>query len=244
MDLEYGLETEVNRNEREKHPHIPARRIMDRIVLGGSDGAIEGVAMTAALNGAGVGFGTIVIAGLAFAIAGSASMFVSSYLARKSEKELLQIDIEREKMEIETEPEEERAELEKLLRDDGYRQEEVDVIMGRLVRDKELWLREQLRRELRVHTEDLAADPYAGPASAGLAFLMLALLAVAPYAFLGGTLATLTVSVGLSLAALFVLSSRVFVPKHFDPVVGLESALTGGAAAALLYVAGLLIARI
>jgi VIT1/CCC1 family predicted Fe2+/Mn2+ transporter len=218
--------------------------MMDRIVLGGSDGAIEGVAMTAALNGAGVGFGTIVIAGLAFAVAGSASMFVSSYLARKSEKELLRIDIEREKMEIETEPEEERAELEKLLRDDGYNQKEVDVIMGRLVRDKELWLREQLRRELRVHTEDLATDPYAGPAAAGLAFLLLALLAIAPYGALGGNLTTLAVSVSLSLAALFVLSSRIFVPKHFDAIAGLQSAVTGGAAAALLYVAGLLIARL
>jgi VIT1/CCC1 family predicted Fe2+/Mn2+ transporter len=217
---------------------------MDRIVLGGSDGAIEGVAMTAALNGAGVTFGTIILAGFAFAVAGSASMFVSSYLARKSEKELLRIDMEREKMEIETEPEEERAELEHLLKEDGYTEKEVDVIMGRLVRDKELWLREQLRRELRVHTEDLATDPYVGPASAGLAFLLMAFLAIAPYGFLGGQLVALGASVGVSLAALFVLSSRAFVPRHFDLVSGLESALTGGAAAALLYLAGLLISRL
>ncbi|HXY56295.1 MAG TPA: VIT1/CCC1 transporter family protein, partial [Nitrososphaerales archaeon] len=64
----------------EKHPHIPARNVLDRIVLGGSDGAIEGLAMTSALNGAGVGLPTIALAGLAFALAGAISMFFSNYL--------------------------------------------------------------------------------------------------------------------------------------------------------------------
>jgi VIT1/CCC1 family predicted Fe2+/Mn2+ transporter len=217
---------------------------MDRIVLGGSDGAIESVAMTAALNGAGVAFGTILIAGFAFAIAGALSMFFSSYLSRKSELESMRIDMEREKMEIETEPEEERAELEELLKTEGYGQKEVDVIMGRLVKNKEMWLREQLRRELRVHTEEFASDPFAKPASAGLSFFLLALLALAPYGLVGGKLPALTLSVVFSLVALFVLSSRVFIPKHFNPIAGLESALVGAGAAGLLFAAGLLISTL
>src|SRR5713226_8876450 len=164
----------------EKHPHIPARQLMDRIVLGGSDGAIESVAMTAALNGAGVGFGTILLAGLAFAIAGAVSMFFSSYLARRSEVQSLKTDIERERMEIETEPEEEKAELEGLLKGEGYTQQEVSVIMARLVKNKEMWLREQLRRELRVHAEDLDSDSLVRPVAAGLSFFFLAIVALLP----------------------------------------------------------------
>ncbi|HEV2226903.1 MAG TPA: VIT1/CCC1 transporter family protein [Nitrososphaerales archaeon] len=230
--------------QQEKHPHIPARRILDRIVLGGSDGAIEGLAMTAALNGAGLSFGTILLAGFAFAVAGSVSMFFSSYLSNKSELDLLRTDVNREKMEIETEPEEERAEMEQLLMKDGYDPKEVKTIMARLLKDKELWLKEQLRRELRINIEDLEADPFVRPASAGLAFLLLALMTLAPYAFSAERIVALALSVVLSLAALFALSSRIFIPAHFKPLAGFESAFIGGAAGGLLYIVGILISRV
>jgi len=231
----------VPKSLREKHPHIPARNVLDRIVLGGSDGAIECVAMTAALNGAGVAFHTILIAGLAFAVAGGLSMFFSTFLSSRSEMDLLRIDIQRERMEIETEPEEEKAELEELLKKEGYGQKEVDVIMERLVKDKELWLRTQLNHELRVHMEDLATDPLARPGAAGIAFFILALVALSPYEFASGAIAALLLSIVLSLAALFALASRVFTPSHFNLGAGLESAAVGGFAAAILYAIGLAI---
>jgi vacuolar iron transporter family protein len=222
----------------EKHPHIPARHLIDRIVLGGSDGAIEGLAMTAALNGAGVGFGTVVLAGAAFAVAGSVSMFISSYLSHKSEQDSLRADIQRERMEIETEPDEERGEMEELLKREGYSQEDVDVIMRRLMGNKEMWLKEQLSRELRLHTEDLVSDRFSGPTSAGLAFLALALLAVAPYAATGDRIPALAASVVVSLAAIFALTSRAFIPKYFNMKAGAQAALVAGAAAGLLYLLG------
>lgn len=234
----------MHENQQEKHPHIPARRVLDRIVLGGSDGAIESVAMTAALNGAGVAFHTILVAGFAFALAGGLSMFFSSYLSSRSEMDLLQIDIRRERMEIETEPEEEKAELEELLKKEGYDQKEVDVIMKRLVKDKELWLRTQLSHELRVHTEDLSADTLARPGSAGIAFFVLALVALSPYGFFSGYIPTLMLSLIFSLTALFALASRVFALSHFNPRAGLESAAIGGLAAVLLYAVGLVISSL
>ena len=120
-------------NQVEKHPHIPARNVLDRIVLGGSDGAIEGLALTSALNGAGLGYGAIALAGVAFALAGALSMFFSSYLSRRSELRSLKVDMTRERMEIETEPEEEKAEMRELLKKDGYGEKDVEVIMQRLV---------------------------------------------------------------------------------------------------------------
>ncbi len=237
---------QVNRvvNQPEKHPHIPARRILDRIVLGGSDGAIEGLATTSALNGAGVGFGTIALAGLAFALAGALSMFFSSYLSTKSEIESLRIDISRESMEIETEPEEETAEMRDLLRKDGYDDKEVDIIMQRLKKNKGLWLKEMLRRELRVNLEDVELEPFTRPVAAGIAFLLLALLAVSPYVFSISRPAALLASLGLSLVSLFSLGSRVFMPKNFKPMAGAESALIGAAAAGLLYLIGSLVSNL
>jgi VIT1/CCC1 family predicted Fe2+/Mn2+ transporter len=209
--------------------------------LGGSDGVIESLAMTAALNGAGVSSKTILVAGVAFAVAGALSMFFSNYLSRKSEMDSARIDMEREKMEIETEPEEERSEMEQLLKKEGYGQREVDVIMGRLIKDKEMWLREQLRHELHLHMEDLATAPIRRAASAGAAFFLLALVALVPYGLGQARVSALLPSTVASLAALFILGSKVFTLRHFSPKSGLESAGIGALAAALLYTFGLFV---
>jgi len=229
--------------DKEKHPHIPARNALDRIILGGSDGAIEGLATTSALNGAGVVSGTIALAGFAFALAGAIAMFFSSFLSRRSELRSLQIDIDREKMEIETEPEEERGEMRELLRKDGYDPQEVELILQRLVKNKNLFLKEMLRRELGVNVEDVGSDPYVWPLFAGITFLLLALLAVSPYAFSLSRTDALLSSVALSLAALFALGSRAFLPGNFNFKAGIESAMVGAGAASLLYLVGIAVSR-
>ena len=228
-------------SQSEKHPHIPARNLLDRIILGGSDGAIEALALTSALNGAEVGNATIELAGLAFAIAGALSMFFSSYLSRKSELKSLRIDMTRERMEIETEPEEETSEMRGLLKKDGYSDQEVEVIMKRLVRNKDLWLKEMLQRELRVSVEDVGSDPYLRPVAAGFSFLVLSLLVITPYAFAIPRLDSLLASVSISLVALFALGARAFIPRNFDASAGTESALVGAVAGALLYLVGVLL---
>jgi len=229
----------LNAADEEKHPHIPARNVLDRIILGGSDGAIEGLATTSALNGARVASGTIALAGFAFAVAGAIAMFFSSYLSRRSELRSLQIDIDREKMEIETEPEEEQGEMRDLLKKDGYDAREAEAILQRLTKNKDLFLKEMLRRELGVNIEDVGSDPFVWPLFAGITFLLLALLAVSPYAFPLPRTDELLASGALSLAALFALGSRAFVPGNFNFKAGVESALVGGAAAGLLYLIGI-----
>ena len=244
MNPEPDPRTKTALNQPEKHPHIPARNILDRIVLGGSDGAIEGLALTSALNGAGLGYGAITLAGLAFALSGALSMFFSSYLSRRSELRSLKIDMARERMEIETEPEEEKMEMRELLKKDGYDEKEVEVILQRLVKDKDLWLREMLRRELQLSVEDVNSDRLLNPLAAGVAFLLLGLLAVSPYAFVIPRFDALVSSVSFSLAALFLLGSRALIPRSFDSTAGLESALIGALAGFLLYLVGVFISTV
>ena len=97
-----------------------------------------------------------------------------------------------------------------------------------------------LRRELKVNAEEANSDPFVRPLFAGLSFLLLALLAVSPYAFPTPRIDALLTSVSLSLAALFALGSRAFIPRNFDPKSGLESAFVGAVAGALLYLVGVL----
>jgi VIT1/CCC1 family predicted Fe2+/Mn2+ transporter len=228
----------------EKHPHLPAREIIDRIVLGGSDGVIEGVAATSALNGAGVDFRTILVAGFAFAVAGGLSMFFSNYLSRKSELDSLRVDIQRERMEIETEPDEERRELEDLLAKEGYTQDEIGVIMNRLTKNKDMWLKAQLRHELHLHTEELTSNPLARSVPVGAAYFLLALPSLVPYLFNVGRTTALLASVSLSLVALFVVGSKAYTLRHFSLRRGVESAVVGALAACLLYGVGLLVGRL
>jgi vacuolar iron transporter family protein len=224
----------------EKHPHIPARNIIDWVVLGGSDGAIEGVATTAALNGAGVDFRTILLAGFAFAVAGGLSMFFSSYLSRRAELEALRVDVARERMEIETEPDEEKRELEELLAKEGYEPAEIGVIMNRLVKNKEMWLRAQLTNELHLHADELSSAPVKRAAPAGVSFFVLGLLALLPYALAMTRLDALTLSASMSLGVLFVLGSKAFIPNLFNVKEGIRSAAVGALAFCLLYAVGLL----
>lgn len=174
-------------------------------------------------------------------MAGAVSMFFSYYLSRRSEAESLKIDMARERMEIETEPEEERSEMVALLKREGYAEPEVQVIMERLSKDKDLWLREMLRLELKIDSGAAESSNYTGAAAAGVSFLLLALLALSPYVLAVDRIGALGVSVAVSLAALFALGSRAFVPHNFRPRAGLVSAAIGAFAAILLHSLGLLL---
>jgi VIT1/CCC1 family predicted Fe2+/Mn2+ transporter len=232
----------LERERKEKHPHIRARDIIHRIVLGGTDGVIESVAVTAGLNGAGLAFSSIRLAGVAFAFAGAFSMFFSSYISERSEQEALRKDIDRERMEIETEPEEEKAELEQLLREEGYKDKEVATIMGRVTVDKELWLRVQLRLELHKNAGDVNVNPLRGAGPAGLLFFLGAALPILPYLFPLGRSVALLASLTLALVTLFLLGGTKFTTlKEIDVRAGLEDAAIGGFAAVLLFVIGHLI---
>ena len=94
---------------------------------------------------------------------------------------------------------------------------------------------------MHLHTEDLNSFTLSRPASAGIAFFLLALVAMIPYLLNVGRVAAQAASVGVSLVALFALGSKLFTLKHVSLKGGVESAGIGALAAAVLYAAGLLI---
>lgn len=171
-------------------------------------------------------------------------MFFSNYLSRRSEMDTLKIDMQRERMEIETEPEEERGELEELLKKEGYTQREVNVMMKRIMANKEMWLRAQLMHELHLHPEDLKGGPVGRATSAGVAFFLFALVSLVPYVLGLTRTSALVPSAALSLTALFILGSKVFTLKHLTLKSGVESVLVGALAAVLLYAFGLALSTV
>lgn len=231
------------REQIEKHPHQTGRKFLERIVLGGSDGIIESVAAVSALNGIKIiANPQIVIAGIAFAIAGSISMFFSNYISRRSEIQNLKEDIKRERFEIETEPEEEKRELTEILKKEGYTQNEVDVIVGRLQQDKEMWLRAQLRHELHLYMDEVKEGTLMHSLSAGLSFLFFSIIPIIPYFFGLTRFYSLIISDILSAFSLFLLgSTKLLSFRNFNFRSGIESAFIGMVASFLLYLFGTII---
>ena len=118
------------------------------------------------------------------------------------------------------------------------------MIMERLAKNKELWLREQLRHELHLHTDELRSSPLARSVPAGVAFFLLALPSLIPYLYDISRTDALLASASLSLVALFLLGSKFYTLRHISLRGGVESAAVGAVAAFLLYLVGLLVGSI
>ena len=75
--------------------------------LGAAFGVVSGVAGATNVNGK-----FVLLSGMATAIASALSMGSGAYLATKSEREVYEAEIKRERMEIEQDPDQEREEME------------------------------------------------------------------------------------------------------------------------------------
>jgi len=224
----------------EKHPHIEGRAFAGWALLGAADGLIEAMAATLALNMAGVEYRAIIIAGLALAIGGALSLFQSSYLSARLELDLMRLDVQRERMEIDTEPEEERRELEELLREEGYSPKEVDVIVKRVTSDRELWLRTQLLHELHLHMDELRRSPLREGALAGASFFIASALLVTPYALAAPRRQALLGTALAPLLALFIMGATGLLSRHaYSFRRGILTALTGGIVAGVVFLLNL-----
>jgi predicted membrane protein (TIGR00267 family) len=176
-------------------------------------------------------------AGLAAVLAGTVSMFFGGVLSARSEHDLFRADSAREAYEMEHETDEEKLELKWIYMDKGLTEKEADMVVGRLLSNKEKFLEDMLTNELHVHQHSLA-NPLKLGAVIGLSFLVGAVVPLAPYFLLSGKSAV-PISVALSLVFLFAAGEwkgRIVKRKRLRS--GLETLLIGAVAAGILYVIG------
>ena len=173
------------------------------VVFGAQDGLISTLALVTAVAAAVTDKSTIVIAGLAGALAGMISMGTGTYLGSKAEREVFQAEIEKEAKELEENPAEEMAELVFLYHQQGLSYHEAREMAEHIASDKELWLRTLVEKELGIDP-DLAVSPLKDALTMGGTFILAAMIPIIPYFFMGGNVA-IGVSAGATLAALFAL---------------------------------------
>jgi vacuolar iron transporter family protein len=222
----------------ERHPHIAGRGLISASALGLADGLVTNLAFLTGFSGAVSNDPLIRFAGLAAMLAGTVSMFFGGVLSARSEHDLFKADSEREAYELEHETDEEMREMKWIYMDKGLTEQESDMVVNRLLTNKEKFLEDMLTNELHVHQHSLQ-NPYRLGAVIGLSFFVGALVPLAPYYLVPGKSFAVATSVVLSLAFLFAAGEWKGRTVKRKPLrSGLETLLIGAAAAGILYAIG------
>lgn len=182
----------------------------------------------------------VLLAGLAGMIGSAFSMGSSAYLAAKSEREVHEAEIARERREIEMDPEHEREELELMYQIKGFTEEEARTMAARQSESPEAFLRTMVAEELGLSEERLP-NPWTSALVATLSTAVGAFLPIIPFFYSGGTGAVLQ-SLVISIVAHFAVgASKTFLTGRSWLAQGWEMTFVGMLGGALAYGFGLLV---
>ena len=172
-------------------------------VFGISDGLVSNVAIVLGFAGADTGAGLVRLAGLAGLIGGAVSMAAGEYISMKAQSELLERELEMERLELTRRPEAERRELVQIYRSRGIDEATADQLATAMSRDPELALQTHAREELGIDPASLG-KPLSAAASSFVTFSIGAAIPLLPYFFGTGTAALVAAVVLGAVAALTV----------------------------------------
>jgi vacuolar iron transporter family protein len=169
-------------------------------VFGVSDGLVSNVAIVLGFAGANTGPGLVRLAGLAGLIGGAVSMAAGEYVSMKAQSELLERELEMERVELHRRPEAERRELAAIYRSRGVDEATADQLATALSRDPDLALQTHAREELGIDPDSLGR-PLSAALSSFLTFSIGASIPLVPYFFASGTSALVAAVVMGAIAA-------------------------------------------
>ncbi|GGV26438.1 membrane protein [Kitasatospora herbaricolor] len=207
-------------------------------VFGAMDGLVSNFALMTGVVGGAVPSSTVVLTGLAGLAAGACSMAAGEYTSVASQRELVQAEIEAERLELSRNPHGELAELAELYASRGVDPELALEVARQLSADPDRTLEIHAREELGIDPNDLPS-PVVAAASSFVCFALGALLPLLPY-LLGAT--SLLPALLLSLAGLFACGAVVArVTARSWWFSGTRQLVLGGAAAGVTFLLGRLI---
>jgi len=215
--------------------HFTSSNTVRDIVIGMSDGLTVPFALAAGLSGAIAATGIIVTAGLAEISAGAIAMGLGGYLAAKSDAEHYASEMRREHREVQEIPQEEQEEVARVFRAYGLGSEEISPIIKALTAHPQSWVDFMMRYELGLEKP----DPRRALNSAltiALSYVAGGLIPLFPYILLHTARNALTLSVIVTVMALFVFG---YVKGRFTGVrpfkSGIQTVLIGGLAASAAF---------
>ena len=204
-------------------------------VFGAMDGLVTNTALVAGVGGGGAAPRAIVLAGVASLVAGAISMSLGEYTSVKTQNEQLDLEVEKERIELERNPDGELAELVEMLRVRGVDAGLAHDVAVQLSRDPATALRLHVVAELGLNPGE-KPSPWVAAVSSFLTFAAGAVVPLLPYLFGASMLWVALLCGGLGLVAAGALSSR-FTPRPWW-FAALRQLLFGAAAAGITYLIG------
>lgn len=187
-----------------KHHHRDVKGGAARAaVFGVSDGLVSNLGLILGVAGADPAPSIVRLAGLAGLIAGAVSMAAGEYNSMRVQTELLEHEIEMERIELRRNPGRETAELAELYRSRGMDEGTSQEVAEALMLDPEVALETHAREELGIDPHDLGS-PVSASLSSLAAFSVGAIVPLAPWFVASGAAATLASLVLAVVAAVVV----------------------------------------
>jgi len=204
--------------------------------LGAAFGVVSGVAGATQANGQ-----FVLLSGFATAIASALSMGSGAYLAMKSQREVYEAEVERERIEIQNNPKEELEELELFYQLKGFTETESKAMAQRLAEKPEQFLKTLVHEELGL-SEETFPNEWSSALSATISTAIGASIPVLPFLFASGMTALLISLIVSTLAHFLVGASKTLLTGRSWVKSGMEMTLVGLGEAAITYAIGLMVA--
>jgi vacuolar iron transporter family protein len=215
--------------------HFEASDTVRDVVIGMSDGLTVPFALAAGLSGTVHSTQIVVIAGLAEIAAGSIAMGLGGYLAARTDRDHYLSEREREMRETVELPEKETEEVADVFRGYGMPEEDLAPVVKAICSDRKRWVDFMMRFELGFEEPDPKRARNSA-ATIAVSYVLGGLVPLAPYILVAELYRALSLSVGVTLVALFVFGYVKGRMTGISPLRGgLQTVIIGGLASAAAF---------
>ena len=222
--------------------HVRGTGWIGDAIYGVNDGLGAVFGIVSGMAGYTGGSEVVLAAGLAGTLASALSMGAGAYLSSKSQREVYESEIARERAEIEEDPHEELLELELFYQLKGFSAEESRSMAEQLQKRPKQFLRTLVQEELGL-SEETFPNPWRSTLSASLSTAVGGFIPIIPFFFTVGMPAVIASFVISTLAHFVVGASKALVTARPWWATGLEMTIVGIIEAAITYGLGLAFAR-
>jgi VIT1/CCC1 family predicted Fe2+/Mn2+ transporter len=160
---------------------VAARSRVREMIFGTQDGLLTTLGLVSVVGSATTSRYTILVAGLAGSLAGMIAMGAGAYISSKSQKEVAEAEVARERYELLNHPERELEELVHLFMSEGLGADDARMVAEKIAARPEAMLNAMTQKELGLALE--ANAPRKEGTVMALAFLVGAVVPLAPWFF-------------------------------------------------------------
>jgi VIT1/CCC1 family predicted Fe2+/Mn2+ transporter/rubrerythrin len=222
--------------------HVRGTGWIGDAIYGVNDGLGAVFGIVSGMAGYTGGSEVVLAAGLAGTLASALSMGAGAYLASKSEREVYESEVSRERAEIQDDPQEERLELELFYQLKGLSPEEAASMAQRLQKEPKQFLRALVHEELGL-SEETFPNPIKSTFSAGISTAVGGFIPIIPFFFTVGMPAVIASFIISTIAHFAVGASKALITTRPWWSSGLEMTAVGIIEAGVTYGLGLAFAH-